>query len=75
MFDKGKIEHDLLSLLNEIENSEIIKIEGVEGSVREIKETIETNEFRITVVGEFSSGKSTFLNAFIGKDILPSALS
>ena len=28
-------------------------------------------EFRIAVVGEFSAGKSTFLNALIGKDILP----
>ena len=36
-----------------------------------IQEELETKEFRITVVGEFSSGKSTFLNALIGKDVLP----
>ncbi|WP_423798210.1 dynamin family protein [Neobacillus sp. SAB-20_R2A] len=32
-------------------------------------------ELRITVVGEFSSGKSTFLNALIGMDVLPHAVS
>ena len=31
---------------------------------------ITDDEFRIAVVGEFSSGKSTFLNAIIGRDIL-----
>ncbi|MNI12387.1 Bacterial dynamin-like protein [compost metagenome] len=31
-------------------------------------------EFRITVVGEFSAGKSTFLNALIGKDVLQHAV-
>lgn len=35
-----------------------------------LKNQIETSDFKITIVGEFSSGKSTFLNALIGKDIL-----
>lgn len=39
--------------------------------LKEIKESINDNEFRVTVVGEFSAGKSTFLNALIGKDVLP----
>ena len=30
-----------------------------------------SHEYRITIIGEFSSGKSTFLNAIIGQDILP----
>ncbi|MDR6726180.1 GTP-binding protein EngB required for normal cell division [Paenibacillus amylolyticus] len=34
---------------------------------------LEEREFRITVVGDFSAGKSTFLNALIGQDILPHA--
>ena len=38
-------------------------------------DSIKEHEFRLTVVGEFSSGKSTFLNALIGKAILPSAKS
>lgn len=31
---------------------------------------LEEKSFKLAVVGEFSSGKSTFLNALIGKDIL-----
>ena len=36
---------------------------------------IENNEFRITIVGEFSSGKSTLIDALIGQDILPHSTS
>ncbi len=32
-------------------------------------------EFRLAVVGQFSSGKSTFINALVGKDILSHTLS
>lgn len=32
-----------------------------------------SDEFRIAVVGEFSSGKSTFINAILGKDVLKHA--
>lgn len=34
---------------------------------------LEDDEFRIAVVGEFSSGKSTFINAMLGKDVLQHA--
>ena len=34
---------------------------------------LEDDEFRIAVVGEFSSGKSTFINALLGKDLLQHA--
>ena len=37
------------------------------------KNRFEDNEFRIAVVGEFSAGKSTFINALIGKDVLQHA--
>ena len=36
---------------------------------------IDNNEFKITIVGEFSSGKSTLIDALIGKDILPHSTS
>lgn len=75
MIDKRKIEKEILTILNEISKSNVSQINDVDETVCEIQNSIENNEFRITVVGEFSSGKSTFLNAFIGKDILPSALS
>lgn len=34
---------------------------------------LQDDEFRIAVVGEFSSGKSTFINAILGKDLLQHA--
>lgn len=37
------------------------------------KKRFEDDEFRIAVVGEFSSGKSTFINALIGRDVLQHA--
>lgn len=36
------------------------------------RENLENDEFSIAVVGEFSAGKSTFLNALMGEKILPS---
>ena len=33
----------------------------------------ENDEFKVAVVGEFSTGKSTFINSIIGKDILTHA--
>lgn len=40
-----------------------------------IEKRVKENVFRIAVVGEFSSGKSTFINSLIGKDILSHAVS
>ena len=40
-----------------------------------IKKRLNDKTFRIAVVGEFSSGKSTFINAMIGKDLLKHASS
>ena len=43
--------------------------------LKDLEQQIDEQEFRITIVGEFSAGKSTFLNALIGKDVLPHATS
>ncbi len=37
------------------------------------QDRVNDDEFRIAVVGEFSSGKSTFINALLGRDILQHA--
>lgn len=36
-----------------------------------VKKQLDTNVFRLMVVGEFSAGKSTFINALLGEDVLP----
>ena len=39
--------------------------------VQEQMKRLESGEFRIAIVGEFSAGKSTFLNALLGQQVLP----
>ncbi|TLT07829.1 hypothetical protein FE243_03585 [Aliarcobacter thereius] len=41
--------------------------------LKEKKDEIENEKFRIGIFGYFSTGKSTFLNAILGIDFLPSA--
>ncbi len=40
----------------------------------EIAARLRTEPFRILVIGEFSRGKSTFLNALVGEKLLPSSV-
>lgn len=42
----------------------------LKGEVDHLLNRIKDNFFRVAVVGEFSSGKSTFINALIEKDVL-----
>ncbi len=45
-------------------------VERIEGRLRRLEE----GRFRVGIVGEFSSGKSTFLNALLGEAILPASV-
>lgn len=68
---ESNLKHICLNIINEIENNEEIKtIGGFSKEVEVFKERLNDDEIRIAVVGEFSSGKSTFINALIGRDIL-----
>lgn len=72
MIDKKKLNKHLLNIISDVKNTKTIK--AFPYFLETFKNTefeLENNEFKITIVGEFSSGKSTFLNAIIGKDILP----
>lgn len=64
----------LIKILDEISSiKELRSIPGfLEESVR-LRERLSDDEFRIAVVGEFSSGKSTFINAVLGQDVLQHA--
>lgn len=39
-------------------------------AIDELEEKILSNQYKIAVVGDFSSGKSTFINALIGEELL-----
>lgn len=61
----------VVSLIQRAKEAGVIDEEFYEN----INERIRSHELRITVVGEFSSGKSTLLDAIVGKDILPHSSS
>lgn len=66
---------DIAKELSDLKHNKIIS------ESRSLLDTVERyenrnaiNEYRIAVVGEYSSGKSTFINSIIGKDILTHAI-
>ena len=50
-----------------------VKKSGYISELDTLKKRLNDKTFRLAVVGEFSSGKSTFINAIIGKDVLKHA--
>lgn len=48
-----------------------LKATDLEAALSENRKQLAEDSFKIVVVGEFSRGKSTFLNAMMGKRILP----
>lgn len=52
--------------------SEKLNLEQSIQAIDAVLQRLETNSFSIAVVGEFKRGKSTFINALLGREILPS---
>ena len=50
---------------------ELSGVQELLGQIRKEQELIRTRKFRVAVVGEFRRGKSTFVNALLGREILP----
>ncbi|NRS87747.1 ABC-type ATPase involved in cell division [Flavobacterium sp. 7E] len=72
--DHAIIKNKLLNEIKEINNLSFLQADEFSHYrtiLSKVKSNLLDSEFRITVVGEFSSGKSTFLNCLIGKDLLP----
>lgn len=62
---------DVINALEQIRDNDFVKDTELFGKEFErIINRLKDDSFRLAVVGEFSSGKSTFLNALIGKDLL-----
>ncbi|APC40004.1 dynamin family protein [Clostridium estertheticum] len=76
-FDLSIFENKRLHLESKLSKiSEIALSLGIDKTVLAIQKSItELNDdtFKIVVVGEFSRGKSTFINALLGKKILPAS--
>ena len=61
------VANDLSTLNLSIENHPF------DEAIDELKDKIFSNQYKIAVVGDFSSGKSTFINALIGEELLYSS--
>lgn len=61
---------DVIKALEELKKINHLTNEIFTEEIGYIEEMCNNNTFKVVVIGEFSSGKSTFLNALIGKRIL-----
>src|SRR3954454_10664844 len=59
--------------------AEVADLVGMITLARDIKTTripkLESERFHLVVLGEFNHGKSTFVNALLGADILPTGIT
>lgn len=63
----------LSNLLRQLRDfAERLDLQNLVNSIDNTLHRVETNAFSIAVVGEFKRGKSTFINALLGREILPS---
>lgn len=60
-----------LSALSEIATS--LEMENLSQNIEKQLHDLDQEDFQLVVVGEFSRGKSTFVNAMLGRRILPSS--
>ena len=61
------------SQINKIKELKAVQNSGYLAELELLCDRLNDTIFRLVVVGEFSSGKSTFINAIIGKDVLKHA--
>lgn len=51
---------------------ELVDVKASMNDFQVLQENLANNRFELVVIGEFSTGKSTFINAIVGKKVLPS---
>jgi GTPase SAR1 family protein len=67
--------HAIAQILREIHAAAYeAKNEGVERALGELTHKLAEDRFYLTVLGQFSRGKSTLMNGILGKDYLPSGI-
>ena len=70
--EKKRLQEYIATIQNIAENTSALgsEQESFLESVRGLKQSLESGVYRVAVVGEFSTGKSTFINALMGEKIL-----
>jgi len=66
-----------IALGNEIEANyrDVLSVQPLIDNLQVLRQNWEQERFEIVVVGEFSTGKSTFINALLQREILPSKVT
>jgi GTPase Era involved in 16S rRNA processing len=73
VIEYNKVERTIVGDLNQLRNfSQKLKLTKSVDLIDEVLKRIAERIFSIAIVGEFKRGKSTFINALLGKEILPS---
>ena len=62
------------SLLEIVERLSQIKAEDGNKRLQELNEKLTQQQFNLVVMGQFKRGKSTFINALLGAEIVPTAI-
>lgn len=57
-------------LADRLRHGDVSMVDRIDGRLQRVRE----GKFRIAIVGEFSAGKSTLLNAMLGEAVLPAAI-
>ena len=60
-----------LNKLNDLSYLEELNFDEDKTNLNSLKDQINSHRFEIAVIGEFSTGKSTFINALLKEDLLP----
>lgn len=66
----ARLKEELLDIIDGL-----VQFEAVRGCpCEELREKLESNTFNLVVLGQFKRGKTSFINALLGMDILPVAV-
>ena len=67
----GELKRKIQGILHELRQQEFVQEnEAASSKLEELDQDIQ-NDFFVVVLGEFKRGKSTFINALLGNDLLP----
>ncbi len=69
------VRQNYLRFLESVKSLEIVCLQGLQSDIQTLQTEIEHQELLIPVIGGFSAGKSSLLNAFLGRDILGVAIT
>lgn len=71
--EKRQLEDLFEEILQELQNLGL-EFEDERKSVENLRERLRSERFHLAVLGQFKRGKSTFINALLGEEILPTAV-